>query len=350
MSHHLATILARAGQNTEEQVHPYGSRLLLLPHGGRVLGLFTFGSDSNFFWTHPNLGTAESAQRFYSSGDWHNSGGDRTWLAPEIDIFFPNFPKTDIWQVPAEVDPGNYRVRRNSHALEMISSFALTLSRSQTKVAGTITKSYTAAANPLGHEDHRGELAEVRYSGYTQETLLELADRSPAQIGLWNLLQLPPGGEALIPTFSKDEPKVYAGPIAPEALVVTTRLVRFLPGERGIRKFGMRAAASRGRFGYLYESEHDWALVVRNFAVQASGKYLDVPWNDPSSVNDCIYSTQVCSVNNELGSYCELEYHVPAVGGGAGNGSCRDITQVWAFRGAEGRMREVARTLLSPEI
>jgi hypothetical protein len=349
MNSPLATILASASKNTEEQLHPNGSRLLLLPYGGRVLGLFAPGSDGNFFWTHPALRTAESARRLYGTRNWHNSGGDRIWLAPEIDIFFPNFPKTDIWRVPAEVDPGNYCLRRSGHALELVSSFTLTLSRSRAKVAGMITKSYTAAANPLGHEGHRGEWAEVRYAGYTQETSLELTGGSSAQIGLWSLLQLPPGGEALIPTLSKDEPKVYAGPIAPETLVVTSGLVRFLPGDGGVRKFAMRAAASTGRFGYLYPSEHDWALVVRNFTVQVSGKYLDVPWNDPTSVNDCGYSTQVCSVNNELGSYCELEYHIPAVGGDAGSDCCRDITQVWAFRGPEGRMRAAARTLLLRE-
>lgn len=350
MSTFSETALASAGKNTQEQLYPDGTRLLLLPYGGRVLGLFTPGSNSNFFWTHPALQTAESAERFYAVRGWHNSGGDRTWLAPEVDTCFPNFPETDVWKVPAEVDPGNYRLRRSGHTLALVSSFTLRLSRSQTTVAGVITKSYTAAENPLGQRSRRGELAEVSYAGYTEETLLELTGGSPAPIGLWNLLQLPPGGEVLIPTLSQDEPKVYAGPIAPETLAVTSRLVRFLPRERGVRKFAMRAGASTGRFGYLYQIEHEWALVVRNFTVDASGKYLDVPWNDPASMNDCVYATQVCSVNSELGSYCELEYHVPAVGGDAGSDSCGDTTQVWAFRGSEDRMRAIARMLLSLEI
>ena len=91
---------------------PEGSTVVLLPHGGRVLGLYAAGSEKNFYWTHPALESAQTARIFYEGNDWHNSGGDRTWLAPEVDIFFPRYPDLDLstyWQ-PRQLDPGNYGV------------------------------------------------------------------------------------------------------------------------------------------------------------------------------------------------------------------------------------------------
>ena len=70
-----------------------GTKALVLPHGGRILGLFAPGDDENFFWTHPALRAADTARAFYAGQQWHNSGGERTWLAPEVDFFFPKLPQ-----------------------------------------------------------------------------------------------------------------------------------------------------------------------------------------------------------------------------------------------------------------
>lgn len=85
----LRETLRRAGKPGRTLEFPDGTRLLLLPHGGRVLGVFAPGSDENFFWTNPLLDSAAGAREFFESSEWHNSGGDRTWLAPEMDLFFP---------------------------------------------------------------------------------------------------------------------------------------------------------------------------------------------------------------------------------------------------------------------
>ena len=49
----LTSVLSRVGKPLEQQLHPDGSRLLLLPHGARILELLAPASDENFFWTHP---------------------------------------------------------------------------------------------------------------------------------------------------------------------------------------------------------------------------------------------------------------------------------------------------------
>ena len=83
----LMGVLNSVGKSTRVLTQPDGTDLLLLPYGGRVLGLFALGSQENFYWTNPALASDESARAFYASEQWHNSGGDRTWLAPEADLF-----------------------------------------------------------------------------------------------------------------------------------------------------------------------------------------------------------------------------------------------------------------------
>jgi hypothetical protein len=55
-------------------------------------------------------------------------------------------------------------------------------------------------------------------------------------------------------------------------------------------------------------------------------------------------------VNNDaLGSFGELEYHIPAVGHGTGRVRCDDWSTVWAFRGPFELIRKVSGILLSPD-
>lgn len=117
MNGKLVATLASADKPTEAWKSPDGTVALVLPYGGRILGLFTPGSERNFFWTHPALAAAETARDFYKSAQWHNSGGDRTWLAPEVDFFFPNFPNLEPYWQPREFDPGNYQVTRSNGSL-----------------------------------------------------------------------------------------------------------------------------------------------------------------------------------------------------------------------------------------
>ena len=92
-------------------VAPDGTRLLLLPYGARVLGLYAAGSEENFFWTNPPLDDAETARELFARSGWHNTGGDRTWVAPELDTFFPDANSKCYWQ-PRQLDMSDYAVER----------------------------------------------------------------------------------------------------------------------------------------------------------------------------------------------------------------------------------------------
>jgi hypothetical protein len=349
----LITTLNAVGKSAELFQTDDGTRLLILPYGGRILGVFAPGSEENFLWTNSALNSVESARAYYASDDWQNSGGDRTWLAPEVDFFFPKFPNVDIagyWQ-PRSLDPGHYELTRTGQTIKLTNRLQLDAFRSRKRVELEITKSAGPACNPLRY-DSGIQVGAVEYAGHTLLTSLRILDPSPSNaplVGLWSLTQMPHRGELFIPTYSKAEPTIYFGLVdtPPEELVLTDRLVRFKMRAPGEHKIGIRAAVTTGRIGYLYPAGKSYALIVRNFFVNPSGEYADVPWTNPE---DRGYSTQACSVNSRWGEFSEMEYHVPAIGGGTGLSQIEDRSQLWAFRGAKEDIESIARALLSPEI
>jgi len=345
----LLDVLNAVDKPARTVTNPDGTTVLLLPYGGRVLGLYAPDSEENFYWTHPALNSADTARVFYGSKEWHNSGGDRTWLAPEVDIFLPDYPKTDTYFQPRELDPGNYQVVPKGDGFQLVNELTLKLSRPGRSVKLRISKSVGAAPNPLRFEKNI-DLGDVAYAGYTQFTSLEMLEDNPKEspmAGLWNLVQMPHGGDLLIPTYSRTERKLWFGKISAEDLIVGDRLIRYKMRASGEHKLGVRAIATTGRVGYLYGGAGKSALIVRSFRVNPSGEYVDAPWKDP---DDLGYSTQACNVNSALGAFSELEYHIPAIGGKSGLGRCDDEAQVWAFRGPAEPIETVARRLLSPEV
>jgi hypothetical protein len=349
----LIATLKAVGKSTELYQTGDGTRVLILPYGGRVLGVFAPGSDENFLWTNSVLNSVESARAYYASDDWQNSGGDRTWLAPELDFFFPKFPDIDIagyWQ-PRGLDPGNYALTKTDQEVKLTNRLSIDAFRSRKRVELEITKSIAAAPNPLRY-DAQARSGAVEYAGHTLLTSLKILNAGPDAVplvGLWSLTQMPHQGELFVPTYSKTEPRVYFGLVDTPAdeVAVNDRLVRFKMRAAGEHKIGIRAAVTTGRIGYIYPTENRHALIVRNFSVNPSGEYADVPWTEPE---DRGYSTQACSVNSRWGMFSEMEYHVPAIGGSTGLRHVEDRSQLWAFRGSREDIIEIARALLSNEI
>lgn len=342
MKQRLIEILEQSGKCPRIERFADGGEAIVLPYGGRVLGLFAPGSDENFFWTHPALESPASAAEFFASNDWQNTGGDRTWLAPEVDFFFPNYPRLDVYHQPRALDPGDWRVAADGTTRQLRNQFRHALSRSGIEVELRLGKAISPAANPLRDDPLWKDLAVsgVQYAGYALTTTLEIESAVAAKVGLWNLLQMPEGGELLVPCYRRDEPRAFFGQVPPADLNVGDRLVRYQMRASGEQKLGFRATAVTGRAGYCYPAgDGRWALVVRNAAVHPSGDYVDVPWNDP---NDRGYAIQACHVNSHLGRFSELEHHAPATTGTASV----DYVETWAYRGPAAAIQEVSAALL----
>lgn len=341
----LVTVLAQVGKRPEVIAGAGGSHIVVLPYGGRVLGLFAAGRDENFLWTNPALASAETARAFYQSSRWHNSGGDRTWLAPEMDFFLPQFPDTSVYFQPRQLDPGQYQLRREDGGIRLVNQLVLRSSRTGEAIKLRITKHVSSAEDPLRYEHGVSGLNGLQFAGYTLETCLELCETPAVNgVGLWHLLQLPHGGEMLIPTYARSRPRVCFGKVPSGELSVEEHLVRYRMRAHGENKISIRAVAATGRVGYLYSTEGVWSLVVRSFSVDPSGHYADAPWDDPGDLG---YAVQVCSVSSDaLGRFSELEYHAPAIGGPSGRVRSSEVSRVWAFRGPAGAVGAAARALL----
>lgn len=346
----LPSVLRQVGKPTKFYRTSDGTRVLVLPYGGRVLGLFAAGSDENFYWTHPALDSVATAREFYASEQWHNSGGDRTWLAPEVDLFFPDFPKLDQYFQQRPLDPGHYQVEETADGFQLVNRLTVNFSRSKKDMSLKITKGFGPARNPLRHEKGL-KLGRVEYAGYTQYTSLELlgaSQRTRDHVGLWNLVQMPHGGDLLMPTFGRAEPRhIFStvGTIPSEDLIPTDHLIRYRMRQKGEHKISIRAVSISNRIGYLHRAGNRWALIIRNFVVNPSGEYVDVPWKETNYFG---FAVQACNVNSQLGAFSELEYHIPAIGQGTGRLRCDDAAQVWAFRGSQTEIEQVAKLLLTP--
>jgi hypothetical protein len=261
-----------------------------------------------------------------------------------VELFFPAYPDIDLatYFQPRQLDPGSYRLETSDGVPRMINRLSVDLHRSKTVAEVEIRKWVTPAANPLRY-DKAGIPAEVEYAGYTQHTTLEMLAGEDATLGLWNLIQMPHGGVMIIPVYSRSEPRIYFGTIAGEDLAVSADAIRWRMRARGEQKIGVRAVATTGRVGYRYGSGDAAVLIVRNFVVNPSGEYVDVPWAEP---DDFGYAVQACNVDSRWGSFSELEYHVPAIGRGTGRRISEDASQVWAFRGPAAAIDRVAACLL----
>ena len=90
---------------------------------------------------------------------------------------------------------------------------------------------------------------------------------------------------------------------------------------------------------YAWKSGRDWSLVVRNFFVNPSGEYVDVPKDDPT---DYGYAVHAVNVSSGLGDFCEMEYHVPALGCCPHSVESTDVSQVWAYRGPKAAIGKLA--------
>jgi len=339
----LRRTLMRAGKRTESMSFPDGSRLLLLPEHGRLLGLYPADDDANFLWTNPALATAESAEAYFRRGGWPNPGGDRTWLAPEIELFIGDLARSaHTYAVPAALDPGNWTLASATHTeLRLTQATCLRLHRAKQDVRVRLEKVLRPTGNPLPD-------AGLDYAGYSQATTLEVEPQPgvPTRLGIWNLLQLPQPGTIWIPTRAPARPHVVFGALAADELTETSSRVSWTmepPG--GDAKISLKPQVLTGRAGYLRETGMPGIqdLVVRDFSVGAERDYVDALWESPHEAG---WAFQACCVRNGAECFNELEYHVPAATAVAGCRVSRDESRVWAFRGPKEAVAMAARQLL----
>jgi hypothetical protein len=370
----LTAILDETGQAYEvlpcSVSDPGDGAAVVTAFGGRVLGLFPDEEGENFFWTNPALDSVSGAKQLFGEPGWKNIGGDRSWIAPELYYFFPDYPNLEMetYEVPEQMDPGHFVVASeySPAVLEAISKNRAEDTRDEVPASVTVDTEFTLRAFHT-EEDIRFQLKktvaptadplknisdskrpEVSYTGYALRSEFSFhahaasndrADALQAQAGLWNLVQLPHGGTLTVPVFRRTDIKKYFGDFSGEELSVGKRLISYTMNSTTSQKIGVSADVVTGRAGYIVEQNGGWSLVIRNFFSNPSGQYIDVAWNNPEDLKDFGYVFQACNFNAEGVAFSEMEYHLPA-------GKCVDSSQLWAFRGPYEEIRKTAELLL----
>jgi hypothetical protein len=338
----LSDTVTRAGKTPVPLAFPDGSRLLLLPEHGRLLGLYPDEAGENFLWTNPVLGDATLARAYFARAGWPNPGGDRTWLAPEIETFIGDVKRVfETYAVQSALDPGHWMLESaTAGEVSLVNETRVRLHRQNRDVGVRLTKRYGAAANPLR------DVAGLQYAGYTLATTLEVESQSdvPPRLGIWNLLQLPQPGAMLIQTRAPARPHVVFGAPAADELTVTPGRVRWnMAPPGGDAKISLKPQSLTGRAGHLHETSGTCELVVREFAVGPERDYVDALWEPPHETG---WAFQACCVRNGAERFNELEYHAPAAAARSGGAVSRDESRVWAFRGPRDAVTRAARQLL----
>jgi len=265
------------------------------------------------------------------SDGWLNFGGDRTWIAPELDYFVRDRAHVnETYRVPSDLDPGKYKLVIKEGEVVATTGIGLHNHATGGRLRVLVGKVIRPAANPLRDLRSPELTAGVSYVGYTQSTTLHLAPSSSegVRVGLWSLAQVPGGGVIGIPLTQPRVPRIYFGAPASGQLDETPAGLRLRVDGRGPLKIGVQAALLTGRMGYLRATGPGAAaLLIRNFPVNPSGTYVDAPWDDPTGT-ELGYAAQCYVDDGPLGGFGELEYHAPAVGAGTGQAAHTDVSQV----------------------
>jgi hypothetical protein len=315
-----------------------GDSVIVLPFGGRVLGLYP-RPEQNVFWENPILHQPERLMDWLTTPGWLNLGGDRSWISPEVDINIGDPTRmAATYEVPKAVDPGGYIVTEQQRRLvTLATAMDIRFRRSRATVSLRLVKTIVLldqAPLDLGPD--------VSFAGYRMRISLWCLDELPDNThpAVWNLLQVPRGGSIDIPVKQGAIPRRFMGnPVFARLGNAVTTEVRTTE----LYKFGIHAAHSRGVMMYRVTHGDQFSFVVRRFTTDDPSRYYDVPCDD---LNATGYMTQVYVDDGGLGGFGELEYHSPGLDASSKQTKIEDVSDTWAFAGPARRVDDVRNRIL----
>lgn len=324
-------------------------RLLIVPHGARLVGCEIAGVEGNLFWNHPALEDPDKAAgNLRSAGA--GMGGDRLWVAPEIGLHWPDIKKArrQPWAdyfVPPSIDPGDYRiVEEGPGQLRLAADMQVTDHRIGKSASLRVSRRFTQIGRPDGLP--RG-LKCVSFAIENQLTLLR-ADEGIG-INLWDILQIPAGGTLVCPTTVKvPRPRIYYGRFSTTHFKIKPDAVHFKIDGRRQLKFGLDPVRTTGRMGYIRKVGRKSTLVFRVFAPAPGEPYVDLPL----SSNDYVGGDALQSYNDsgQFGGFGEMEYHDPAIIAGREPSTRTGASLTHVIAGPDAAVRKAAELLMGVKV
>ena len=267
--------------------------ITLWPRWGRVGQVRVGGHDA--FWANPTW-----------KGDW-NVGGDRLWVSPEVTWYCKSRNKLDSSQyfVPTAMDDGRWETQRRAPGcLEIRQRFTLRHHPARAGVRVEMARCFRIINLP----DAPFFSTHVAY--HTDNDLWVRSRTVSAPINLWSLIQVPPGGELIIPCRTKPAFRAYFGPLDRRWWSVSGKTIRFRITGQASYKIGVAPDLVTGRIAYARPVGGARLVIYRAFFPQPWRDYCDVPPTALKSRGDAV---QAYNDNGKLGGFGEVEYHSPAI-------------------------------------
>ncbi|MEG0750652.1 MAG: DUF6786 family protein [Oscillospiraceae bacterium] len=322
-----------------------GKSIVVTERGGRIFGVYTGEEDEGIFWVPQCFEDTKLFADYLESGAW-NMGGDRIWIAPELQFSVKDRKK--FWETlktPTAVDPGNWHLTEENDGVVLRQDLRLQAAViAQGEISLSVKRTVRRAENPLRKRSDFSNLMDgLNYSGYEQ--LLEISGSGDSSIAAecWNLLQVIPGGNIYIPMYTPSRGVDYYEP-ATNFETLTERCVTLKSTGINRYKVGYKAADVMGRIAYAFRRKDDCCcLLVRNFPNNPSALYREEP---PLMEGENGFSVHVYNDDGNSGSFTEIECNLQSIGVPTGYSLSADRVSTWVFYGMEDKLNAVAQRLL----
>lgn len=307
--------------------------LVITRRGGRVLGPFLSPASESLFWINPAFASPEAFRAFLAAGGT-NLGGERLWITPEIQYHVQDRTRMgDTYILPPEIDPGHYtleQTRPDEWRLEQnmrLEAYNTASGIKELHLQVTIHP----AADPLRYTTHYAELLDgITFAGYEQVVKLSETKRDAIMSEAWNLIQINPGGDILIPASPHTGWRDYYEPAENGQEIHADHIRVHITGQRRY-KLGYQAVHTFGRLAYFNTLDGDQAyLIVRNFFNNPSAPYIEEAASAPWTWGDAIH---IYNDSGSLGGFGELEVHGQTIGGETRRSASQDQMVLWFYAG-----------------
>lgn len=320
-----------------------GYECIVTERGGRIFGPFSKKDKYGILWISEVFKDSKTFKQFLKDGLW-NVGGDRLWIAPELQFSVKN--RNKFWEtlkVDKNIDPGRYKLSLKNNAAflkQKINLKADILAKGEVSIA--IERIIKEAPNPIRELKNSNDLMkDVTYCGFEQEINIETIKGYDIPLEGWNLTQIYPKGYLYILSSPNVE---YADYYEPSKRFIKTypNFVRMQITGRDRYKVGFKSCQIYGRMIYLTKHNDTSCIIIKNFPNNPSSFYREEP---PFQKNNRGFSLHVYNDDGMSGGFAEMECNMQSIGGKSGYLKSRDRVSTWIYLGEGKKLNRITEKL-----
>lgn len=325
------------------------SIILVMKHGGRILGPFTGSTSSSILWM-PSWWSSRETWRNAVSEQFWNYGGERLWIAPEIQYCIEDrLNLNGSYNLPSEMDPGNYHLTESKDSFVQLEANMELKALHHTPPTQRISVKRTISpiANPLhALQSRAGLMPGVQFSGYRHSVHMHINSPNSCLSETWSIMQVRQGGLSIVPTYGNPQIGWYYRPKEAHCIDEKQSPMIIRHSANSLFKIGVHSVNLTGRVGYLHSAPETASpyLIIRNYRVSPSADYSEEPFATPGEHG---YAFHLYNSGNPEEQFGEVECHGNAIGGASGERSSITELDTWFFEGEAYHLELIAHQLLS---